>query len=215
MGLFASSVPAADVSADLVLRGGRVWAGKGLPPATAVAVEGERIVAIGGDAAVRPWIGPRTRVVELRGRLVVPGFNDAHVHFLDGSFGLLSVDLRDAKDEQDFARRIGEQAKKLPKGTWIQNGNWDHQRWPSRREPTRVLDCSSFKPVREIAALKPAEVGDELLHVLEFHGDGVSYVGPAPYMIQWNAIGFLQRENGIAQARRRGYRWNRKTTATN
>ena len=139
MGLFASSVPAADISADLVLRGGRVWAGKGLPKATAVAVAGERIVAIGGDDAVRPWIGPRTRVVELRGRLVVPGFNDAHVHFLDGSFGLLSVDLRDAKDEQDFARRIGEQAKKLPKGTWILNGNWDHQRWPSRREPTRAL----------------------------------------------------------------------------
>ena len=139
MGLFASPLPAADVSADLVLRGGHVWAGKGLPPATAVAVQGDRIVAIGSDAATRPWISPRTRVVELEGRLVVPGFNDAHVRFLDGSFGLLSVDLRDAKDEDDFARRISEQAKKLPKGTWIQNGNWDHQRWPSRREPTRAL----------------------------------------------------------------------------
>jgi hypothetical protein len=139
MGLSASSVPAADVSADLVLRGGRVWAGKGLPAATAIAVKGERVVAIGGDDAVKAWISSQTRVVELKGRLVVPGFNDAHVHFIDGSFGLLSVDLRDAKDEADFTRRIGEQAKKLPKGTWILNGNWDHQRWPSRREPTRGL----------------------------------------------------------------------------
>jgi hypothetical protein len=139
MSLVGSSLPAADVAADLVLRGGRVWAGKGLPPATALAVQGERIVAVGGDEAVRAWIAPHTRVVELRGRLVVPGFNDAHVHFLDGSFGLLSVDLRDARDEADLARRISEQAKKLPKGTWIQNGNWDHERWPGRREPTRAL----------------------------------------------------------------------------
>ncbi len=139
MSLFESSLPAADVAADLVLRGGRIWAGKGLPLATALAVQGERIVAVGSEETVRAWISPRTRVVELRGRLVVPGFNDAHVHFLSGAFGLLSVDLRDAKDEADFARRIGEQAKKLPKGTWILNGNWDHQRWPSRREPTRAL----------------------------------------------------------------------------
>ena len=117
MGLLTSPLPAADVSADLVLRGGRVWAGKGLPPATALAVKGERIVAIGSDEVVKPWISPQTRVVELKGRFVVPGFNDAHVHFIDGSFGLLSVDLRDAKDEADFTQRIGEQAKKLPKGT--------------------------------------------------------------------------------------------------
>ena len=52
-------------------------------------------------------VGPKTRVVDLHGRLVVPGFNDAHVHFLDGGFGLLSVDLRGARDESDFARRIG------------------------------------------------------------------------------------------------------------
>jgi predicted amidohydrolase YtcJ len=107
MSLLAPAAFAHD-PADLVLRGGKVWAGKGLPPATAVAARGERIVLVGTDAEAAAYVGPKTRVVELEGRLVVPGFNDAHVHFLDGGFGLLSVDLRDCKDEADFARRLGE-----------------------------------------------------------------------------------------------------------
>lgn len=125
--------------ADLVLTGGRVWSGAGLPGGTAIAVSGERVVAVGDDASVRAHAGPSTRIVELRGRLVVPGFNDAHVHFIDGGFGLLSVDLRDAKDEAEFARRIGEFARGLPKGEWILQGNWDHELWPSKALPTRAL----------------------------------------------------------------------------
>lgn len=128
-----------NAQADLVLRGGRVWAGKGLPEARAIAVRGERVIAVGSEAEIASVTGPDTRVVELRGRLVVPGFNDAHVHFLDGGFGLLSVDLRPARDEADFARRLGEHAKTLPKGTWVLQGNWDHQAWPSKAEPTRQL----------------------------------------------------------------------------
>ena len=131
----ATAAPAA----DLVLRGGRVWAGKSRPAATAVAVKDGRVAALGSDADVQPLIGPGTRVVDLHGRLVVPGFNDAHVHFLSGGFGLLSVDLRDARDEQDFVRRIAAHARTLPKGTWIQEGNWDHETWPSKALPTRAL----------------------------------------------------------------------------
>ena len=140
--LAAALVPveaAAAPAADLVLRGGRVWAGKGRPAATAVAVEDGRVAALGSDTDVQPLIGPGTRVVDLHGRLVVPGFNDAHVHFLSGGFGLLSVDLRDARDEQDFAARIGAHARTLPRGTWIQEGNWDHETWPSKALPTRAL----------------------------------------------------------------------------
>jgi len=137
--LMAASDPvSAGPHADLVLRGGRVFVAKG-KTATAIAVLGDRVAAVGDDAAVAGLIGPRTRVVELRGRLLTPGFNDAHVHFLSGGFGLLSVDLRDAKDEADFARRIGEYAKTLPQGTWIQEGNWDHEAWPSKALPTRQL----------------------------------------------------------------------------
>src|SRR5512135_1575852 len=142
MGALLLTALLAEGGADLVLRGGHVWAGRGLPTATAIAVSGETVVAVGTDAEVGKLVGPRTRVVELAGRLVVPGFNDAHVHFLSGGFGLLSVDLRDARDEAEMARRIAAHARTLPKGTWILEGNWDHETWPSRALPTRrALDA--------------------------------------------------------------------------
>jgi predicted amidohydrolase YtcJ len=142
--LLLSSILGMPLQADLVLRGGRVWPGKGLPEAAAIATRGERLLAVGSDAEVSALVGPGTRIVELAGRLVVPGFNDAHVHFLDGGFGLLSVDLRPAADEADLARRLGEHARTLPKGTWILRGNWDHQAWPSKREPTRqAIDAAT------------------------------------------------------------------------
>ncbi|HWX23496.1 MAG TPA: amidohydrolase family protein, partial [Vicinamibacteria bacterium] len=127
----------APLGADLVLRGGRVFPGKDLPEATALAVADGRVVAVGPSEAVAPWIGPRTRVVELRGRLVVPGFNDSHVHLMDGGFGLLSVPLRDARDEHEWARRIGSHARTLPEGAWVLNGQWDHEAWPGTALPTR------------------------------------------------------------------------------
>ena len=139
------SAPAPVEAADLLLRGGRVWAGAGLPPASAIALRGERVLAIGQDAALAPLVASRTRVVELAGRLVVPGFNDAHVHLLAGGFSLLSLDLRGARDAADFARRIGEHARALPAGTWILNGNWDHESWPDAALPARGL-IDAFTP---------------------------------------------------------------------
>jgi len=125
------------LQADLVFRGGQVFVAKGRPRVQALAIEGERVLAVGSDAEIAPLIGPQTRVVELRRRLLVPGFNDAHVHFLDGGFGLLSVDVRSAKDQAELAWRLGQHAKTLPRGTWILNGNWDHESWPRKELPTR------------------------------------------------------------------------------
>ena len=122
---------------NLVLRGGRVWAGQGLPAASALAIRDGRVAAVGADDAVSAFAGNGTRIVELRGRLVVPGFNDAHVHFLEGGFGLLSVDLRGARDETDLAARLAGHARRAPKGAWIRAGNWDHEAWPSRALPER------------------------------------------------------------------------------
>ena len=83
-------------------------------------------------------------MIELAGRLAVPGFNDAHVHFLSGGFGLLSVDLRPARDEADLARLLGAHARTLPRGTWILEGNWDHEVWPSKALPTRqAIDAAT------------------------------------------------------------------------
>ena len=129
--------------ADLVLLNGRIWTGVakvgGAAEVEAVACLGGRLVAVGRNAEVRRWIGGRTRVVDLAGRRVVPGFNDAHVHFADGGQGLASVQLRDAASEAEFRDRIGSFVAGLKPGRWVLNGNWDHENWTPARLPTRWL----------------------------------------------------------------------------
>jgi hypothetical protein len=124
------------MSATLLLRGGPIWTGRGRPISRALAIAGPRVLAL--DEAAEEAASAETRVVDLGGRLAVPGFNDAHVHFLEGGLGLLSVDLRDARDELEMARRLGERARTLPAGEWITGGQWDHEAWPARRLPTRA-----------------------------------------------------------------------------
>ena len=109
------------------------------PSAQAVAILGNRIVAIGTDKDIKQLVGPRTRVIDAKKQLVLPGFNDSHVHFLGGGFQLSSVDLRDANTPEEFASRIARFAAKLPAGRWITGGNWDHERWADAKLPTRQL----------------------------------------------------------------------------
>lgn len=134
--------PAADpgVSADLVLLGGQVWTvDAARPQAEAVAVWRDRILKVGSDGEVKPLIGPRTRVVDLKGRRVVPGFYDSHVHWLAGGQSLAEVDLKDARDEEEFGRRLVEFDKKLPRDRWIVGGNWDHDRTFAGKLPTAAV----------------------------------------------------------------------------
>jgi hypothetical protein len=109
------------------------------PRATALAVLGNRIVAVGPTTAIRGLAGRHTRIVDARQTLVLPGFNDAHVHFLAGGFSLSQVDLRGAKSPAELAQRLRKYAQKLPKGQWILGGNWDHEQWPGAPLPNRQL----------------------------------------------------------------------------
>ncbi len=109
------------------------------PKAEAVAVLGNRIVAVGSTAELRPLAGPKTRVIDAGGKSVLPGFNDAHVHWLSGGFSITNVDLRDASSPAEFAKRIGEFARKLPKGSWILGGDWDHEKFPGAVLPTKEM----------------------------------------------------------------------------
>jgi predicted amidohydrolase YtcJ len=109
------------------------------PRAEALAVLGGRVVALGSAEAIRALAGPETRVVHAEGRLVMPGFNDAHVHFLTGGFQLGGVDLRPARSPEDFARILGKFAGPKPAGTWITGGDWDHESWPGAPLPARKL----------------------------------------------------------------------------
>jgi predicted amidohydrolase YtcJ len=134
--LLAQSTP----SADLIITNAKIWTvDKAHPAAEAVAILGDRIVAVGSNADVETLHGPATRVIDAGGKLLLPGFNDAHVHFVDGGLQLESVQLNDATSTQELVRRIGEQAKKTPKGEWIQGGDWDETKWSPSNLPTKEL----------------------------------------------------------------------------
>lgn len=109
------------------------------PGAEALAIHANRIIALGSTKDIQSMKGSRTRVIDARGQLVLPGFNDSHVHFLSGGFQLSSVDLRDANSPEEFAERIRRFAEKLPVGRWITGGDWDHERWPDAPLPTKEL----------------------------------------------------------------------------
>jgi hypothetical protein len=115
------------------------------PTAEALAIYGNRIMAVGSTKDIRKLAGSNTRTVDAKKRLVLPGFNDSHTHFLSGGFQLSSVDLRDANSQNEFAERIRTFAAKLPAGSWIKGGDWDHERWPDAKLPTKEL-IDSFTP---------------------------------------------------------------------
>lgn len=114
----------------LAVVNGRVWTADARRPwAEAVAVAGDRIVAVGSSAEVRKLAGPTARVVDAGGRMVVPGFFDAHLHFVDGGHRLASVQLRHARTRAEFVERIRAFADSISPGVWITGGNWDHENW--------------------------------------------------------------------------------------
>lgn len=125
---------------DVALVNGRVFTvNHDAPWAEAVAICGEQIAAVGTTADVRRAVGSHARIIDLQGRLVVPGFNDSHVHLLDGAKELLSVSLRDARSADEMAARVRAYTARVPKGRWLLGGYWDHESWPGQPLPTRAL----------------------------------------------------------------------------
>ncbi|WP_423603428.1 amidohydrolase [Sphingomonas sp. MS122] len=132
---------AAEGDLDTAYLNARVWTGAG--PATrsdAIGVKGDRIAALGADA-VRARTGKRTRVVDLKGAFVTPGFIDPHVHFVKAATMLSQPSLRDAADPQEFVARIAAAAKALPKGAWLEGGNWDQDRWGGEMPHRKWIDA--------------------------------------------------------------------------
>jgi predicted amidohydrolase YtcJ len=114
-----------DAQADLVLTGGRVatmdaarrWA-------SAIAIRDGRVVAVGSDTAMRLAIGPRTRVIELRGRTVTPGFQDAHVHPVGAGLEMLRVNLLGHVVRDEYPPIIEAYARNHPDVPWVIGGGW-------------------------------------------------------------------------------------------
>ncbi len=144
--LYLSAAPAAaETPTDMVVRNARIWTGvapaperaPGAAEPTALAVRGERLIAVGTEAEIAPFIGPGTRVIDAGGKRLLPGFIDSHTHFFSGGESLLGADLRLAASREEFVARFADYARKIPAGRWITNVTWDHERWPGAPLPTR------------------------------------------------------------------------------
>lgn len=126
--------------ANLILVNAKVWTeNPAQPTAQAIALEGSHILAVGDNAAIRKLAGPDTRLIDLGGRLLLPGFNDAHVHFMIGGGSLITVQLGTANSQAELRERVATFAKTLPNGAWLRNGLWDHQRWNPPNLPNHEL----------------------------------------------------------------------------
>ena len=116
--------------ADIVIVNARIWTGDSDQPwATALAIRGEQIIAVGDNELVDDLIGPDTELIDSPAGLVVPGFIDSHVHMMTSGFELSSVQLRDASTAIEFTSRISDFAESMQPGDWLLGGTWDHQNW--------------------------------------------------------------------------------------
>lgn len=127
-------------SVSLVLTGGKVYTADARGTlAEAVAVEGGRIVAVGTSREIAAgYDGART--IDLKGRLVTPGFNDAHIHFLGGGLSLLRVNLVGARTLAEAKARVAARVRELPAGAWVTGRGWDHTLWGGAWPTKKDLD---------------------------------------------------------------------------
>jgi predicted amidohydrolase YtcJ len=129
-------------SSSLAIVNARIWTGDDAQPwAQALVIDGTTLALVGTDEDARK--ANAEQVVDAGGRLIVPGFTDAHVHFREGGFGLASVQLRDARTREDFVARIKAFAATVPAGTWITGGNWDHSLWGGELPTREWIDAAT------------------------------------------------------------------------
>jgi hypothetical protein len=119
------------------------------PRAQAIAIRDDKIAKVGTNEGIRPWIGKDTRVIDLRGRTVVPGFIDTHVHVMEFGRSLAWIDLRGVRSIREIQERLEKRVQETPKGRWIMGRGWDQERLAEGRYPTRwdLDDFSRENPV--------------------------------------------------------------------
>jgi predicted amidohydrolase YtcJ len=119
------------------------------PRVEALAIKDGRIVAAGSNGEVCGYVGYGTKVLDLKGKTVVPGFVDCHVHMASFGQQLHGLDLRDATSIEEVKRRIREYAEKHPRKSWILGGRWDHEKFFEKRYPTRwdLDEAVSDRPI--------------------------------------------------------------------
>jgi predicted amidohydrolase YtcJ len=146
LGIFALSILCAcssqkNLSPTLAVVNARIWTGNPNQPwAEAIAVNQEKIIYVGDNESCRKICQKSTQIIDNQQQMIVPGFIDSHVHFMDGGKGLTAVQLRNVTSKQEFIRRIAIFAKTLPKGAWITNGDWDQTLWGGELPEAQWID---------------------------------------------------------------------------
>lgn len=129
-------------SADRIYINAKIWTGlSDTAMAEAIAIKDETIIFVGSDYA--SFKGNNTELIDLQGKLLVPGFTDNHTHFISGGYNLGSVNLRNAKTKNEFIQLLKEYAAKLPGDRWITGGNWDHENWGGDLPTKEMIDSIS------------------------------------------------------------------------
>jgi predicted amidohydrolase YtcJ len=127
------------------------------PHASALAISGERILAVGNGTALRDLLAPGGEVIDLQGRCVLPGLADSHIHFTSYALGLRALDLSDALSLDKVLARVAERTREIPPSKrhpepiegWIVGRRWDQERWPERRFPT-AADLDEVAPAQPV-----------------------------------------------------------------
>jgi predicted amidohydrolase YtcJ len=196
--------PQPPTRATLIVINARVWTGDPARPwAQAIAVRGDRLVAVGTSAEAAKWKSDSTRMIDAKGALLVPGLIDAHVHAVDAGFALRSVQLHDAMSRQQFASELAAYAHNQPPGTWILGGRWDHTHWggelPTRQwidsvtpnNPVWIQRVDGHMALANTVALTAAHVtrtshvdGGEIVHDVNGEPTGI---------LKDNAMGLVDR----------------------
>ena len=148
----APALALAAAPADLILHNGKVWTVEAKQPvAQAVAVTGNKIVKVGSDAEVLALRGAKTRTIDLDGRLVLPGFNDAHTHFENAADWYFQVRLIDVNSPELLMQRLADVVARVPPGIWITGGDWSDFAAGAKAKNGKPGDFVSFEP--DLAAI--------------------------------------------------------------
>jgi hypothetical protein len=122
---------------DTIFLHGDIYAAAAGKRAQAIAVRGDRILALGSDSEIQKLKGKHTRTVDLAGHFVMPGFNDAHVHLAYAGLEKLQVELAGVRSLAEMQERIAKASKATPAGEWLTGRGWDHTLWPGQKLPSR------------------------------------------------------------------------------
>jgi len=144
--LVCVSAYSANQKADLLLKNGTVITMETeAPSATAVAIQADKILWVGQEKDAAAWTGSQTKIIDLKGAFVYPGFIDCHAHIVSLGDSRLEIDLNDTPNKQVIAKLVKERVEKSKKGDWISGRGWDQNEWPVKEFPT-AADLDPISP---------------------------------------------------------------------